>query len=209
MRKLSGISTVGELPHPFDFSNPSILKDPYMWVLFISKANIAKGHLRSKFGTRGPLLEAFEDSLSVEYPRGKTELVRSLSTLFMQVGMIVINHPASEGLDDLMTTINPTLKEAIRIITELDSDLISASLGPRAGLAFSRARLDLHPRHFAAAAGEALKSALKVGQPTGSGKRGRDGGQDAGSPRTCFKCKDEVTGPFAEHRKVCKGRKRK
>lgn len=213
-RERAGYASANALPQPMDLSNPQVCKDPYMWILYFAKVNLAKGHLQSTFGTKGPLILAFEDALRKIYPsiKGEASTLNScgLPELLCQIGMIFLNHPAVNGVEDLMLTLAPSILAAQELITEMDEKEISVSVGPAAAAAFAVAQRRLDPRRFAHVAAEAVKHAIKVSgqkrEVSGTGaahKRETDTAPGKKRHRQCRKCHAMITGSFKEHRSVC------
>lgn len=210
------IDSLTNLPSPLLLGNNQVLKEPYLWILFISKSNLVRGHFRGEFGTRGPVLIAFEDALTVAYPLISAHVKVEISSLFSQVGMIVINHPAENGIEDLLDTLKPCCDRATSLINDLDCTVISTAIGENGGQVFSKNRsLDL--KNFSAAAQGAVTSALRSRGGGEGGRGGYHGGRGNGrgtkrdreegtGERKCYKC--FVTVPagtsFRDHRKVCK-----
>ena len=112
IRERAGITSAATLPKPLDLGNFQVVKDPHMWILFFAKTKVARGHFRSEFGTLGVLLQAFDVALGVAFPGASLFERRTLCDIFMQVGMIFINHPAAQGVDDLFLTVGSCLNSA-------------------------------------------------------------------------------------------------
>ena len=209
IRERAGITSAATLPKPLDLGNFQVVKDPHMWILFFAKTKVARGHFRSEFGTQGVLLQAFDVALGVAFPGASLFERRTLCDIFMQVGMIFINHPAAQGVDDLFLTLGSCLNSATHYITLLDERLIVESLGVSAGLLYKTTRLKLDPLNFACGASEAIRSVLRSARPKFTGEKRERGNQGQRAPRQCNRCGESIPpgGNFRDHRTVCKGKK--
>lgn len=213
VRERARIATAAGVPSPLNLGNHQVLKEPWLWLLFLSSSNAVKSHIRGEFGTPGAILLAVDVATGRAYPKSNEAERAQLNAFFSQVAMIFLNHPASAGVEDLLTTVEPTMTAASALIIRLDEREIASTIGGQAANAYVRTRTGLDAGLFSVAAAEALRSASKVCE---GGKRG---GTDQGGPprkaarkdgkeadRVCKKCGKEVpVGTlFKDHRKTCK-----
>lgn len=214
LRERARIDSISGIPKPFLLSNPQVLKDPWMWILYISKCKLAKSHFASEFGTKGIVVTAFESALEEFYPQISIPEKRELVDAFIQCGMITLNHPATAGVDDLIGTLEPSVIRAGRKLSMMDATVVSRFAGQRAGAAFLSSRLSLDPANFPVGAGESLRSAVRVAHSGGQGESGKkprtEAVSDKSGPRKCHKCDLDVPANvlFSDHRKVCTKQKR-
>ena len=210
LRVRAGLVT---LPEPVLLNNPRWLKEPCLWPLFAAHHKVVKGHLRSDFGSAGPLALSFEQEIQKAYPRVDVNVILQLAELFGQMILIYLNHPSVSGVEDLMITIDPIINRGNEVFAKLDSDLVRDTLGANAADTFFQHRVSLNPLLFAGSAEDALKRATNkrdTSDPRGKPRERKSRRIETG-PIKCRHCLETLPkgGNYAMHNKICKMKKTK
>lgn len=204
------------LPMPFEIANPRLLKEPWLWPIFWAHAKITRLGLIDSFGLPGPFLKAFTSSLEIAYPRSTEEQRQAISTLFSQGAYLLLCGRQSLGdgnkltpafVQELSLFLEPTLKEARRLLVVLDASVLGAELGAAAGKSFETAATTLDVSKFAQADADIVKRLTKEHGGKGTQRKKVDGDKSQGPRKMiCKKCKKEVPAgqTMKDHRTTCK-----
>ena len=190
------------LATPFEIANPRVLKEPWMWPIFWAHAKITRLGILDSFGLPGPFLKALASSLEIAYPASTEEQRRAIMTLFSQGAYLFLSGRQALGegnkitpafVQELSLFLEPTLKEARRLLVVLDASVLTAELGAVAGKSFETAATTLDVSKFAQADADTVKRLTKEhGGKSGQRKRPDNGNHQGPRKLMCKKCKKEV-----------------
>lgn len=182
------------LPRPYEISTVLVFKNPMLWPLLLEKDGIDTNHVVTEYGTDGEYVRLFtqvaERMYCEDFPAdSKTPgILLELKHVFVSVALgtlFVLTSGADPSL--LLVQLTSYMRSAERILNRLDVNLIERSYGVKAAKTYARRTL-LNPSMFQA---NAFRAAIR--QVDDLQERTRE----------CWKCHQEVSTTFKDHREVC------
>lgn len=225
-QKVLDLCGLTNLPTPFNFTNPLVIRSPWLWVLLFESRDYVRKHFKTEDGTGGKVVIAFREAVTTVFSRnarpphllvpGGEVLAETLVTRFASLGLLYAIIPLSNGenkVDDFIEALNGSVDECKEVIRQLNACFISYNGGDEARyLVAARLAPDVFPpderdaiRKATTRAEEPRTSNQNQRNGPRNKKRARDseGGENTSQCRECGK---QFVGSWSAHRKsgACK-----
>ena len=166
-----------------------------MWVLYFAASKLDVKHLTDEHGLPGVTAQAFRRAMRVAYPEVEELDLEDVESIFATLGFLYIQGSktaTAAGLEQLLTILDPPLKQAKAMITQLNRARIELNIGAGAAEQYAMSVGILAPDQYAVGEAEIVKRLPKRGREDKPARKSDQLSKASTKDRKCRKCKKDV-----------------